>query len=248
MIKSIIQHELRLAFYNRKTWFCLAAIHALLGIIFNWLMTSFLKNQASLPSLKYGITEEVIHPYYAWFALIVLLFIPMLTTQAICAERPAKTLINYCCAPISAMQFVLAKFFALSVMLLLMVIFISLLPLSVIISGSLDWGQYLASIFGVYLMLNVALAIGLVFSSFMHSVTRANITVFLSLITFVLLEWAAQYTGKQAMFLQNFGLLNPLKNFMAGIISVQGTSYYLLVIGCALIISKRLFSRGAPNV
>ena len=119
MIKSIIKHELGLTIYNRKTWYCIAAIQSLLAVIFNWLLTNFLKHKMVFDSVRYGVTEEIIHPYYAWFALIVLAFIPMLTTQSICAEKNRHTILNYYCAPVTSLQVILGKFFALNLMLAL---------------------------------------------------------------------------------------------------------------------------------
>jgi len=247
MIKSIIKHELRLTICNRKTWLCLAVVQFMLAVIFNWLMLNFLKQKISVESLRYGVTEEVIHPYYAWFALLVLAFIPMLTTQSICAEKNRNTILNYYCAPITSLQVILGKFLALNMMLVLTMLSISLLPLTIILSGSIDWGQYVSSIIGLYLMLSAALALGLMFSSYMSNIARSNAVIFFSILAFILLEWAAQFAGKQAMFLQSFGLLNPLKSFLSGIISVQHVAYYLLIVGCCLFLSEKLFKRGRRN-
>jgi ABC-2 type transport system permease protein len=243
MIISIIRHELHQIVYNRKTWFCLAAIHALMAIIFNWLIVSFLKNQALVENAHFGITEQVVHPFYAWFSLIVLIFIPMISTQALCAEKISKTYVNYQCAPITAAQVIIAKFVSISIILLFVLTSLSIMPLSIISSGSLDWGQYTTSILGAYLMLNAALAIGLGISTFMNSIARSNLIIFLILMSFVLLEWAAQYTGPSAVFLQTFGLLNPLKNFLAGLLSLQNLAYYLLIICSFLSLAAWRFNR-----
>lgn len=230
MIIPIIQHDIRRVLRNSKTWYCLATLQMLLAIIFNWLLTNFLKNQAIAQAVHYGITEEVIHPFYAWFALLVLLFMPMLCTQMLCSEKQQGTIINYYCAPVSASHVMLAKFFTLIISLSTMLIFFSIMPLSIIMSGALDWGQYFASVVGVFLLLCSATAICLSISAFMGNVMRANLLMFLVITGFVLLEWAALYAGDYAMFLQGFGLLKPLKGFLAGIISLRATSYYLLIV------------------
>lgn len=248
MIISIIKHEVRQAILSSKTWYCLAALHALMGIIFNWLITMFLKNQVMLATAKHGITEEVVHPYYAWFTLIILIFVPMLSSQTLCTEKSNRTIVNYYCAPISSSQFILGKFLAINLIMLFILASISILPLSIIISGSLDWGQYAASILGVYLILSSALAIGLSIASFMSSVARSNIIIFFSLLSFILFEWAAQFTGSYAMLLQTFGLLYPLKSLLAGSLNLQQISYYLLIISSGLITGSLGFIRGRRNV
>ncbi len=230
MITPIIRHELRQVLYKAKTWYCLAALQVLMALIFKWLITNYMHGQAISSVLHFGITEEVIHPFYAWFGLLSLVLLPMLTTQMICAEKQQGTIINYYCAPISGLQFMLGKFLSINILLLMLIAFISIMPLSIMLSGALDWGQYAASLFGVYLMLAAAIAIGLSLSAFMRNVIRANMLIFIAILGCILLEWAAQYMGAHALFLQNFGLLKPLKNFLAGIISLRSISYYCMLI------------------
>lgn len=248
MIKSIILHEIRQIIFNRKAWFCIATMQALLAIIFNWLLNSYLLNQTVLDNTKYGITEEVIHPYFAWFCLLVLFFIPSLTTQSICAEKNNKTLVNYKCAPITATQFILGKFLAINMILACALTLISIMPLSVMISGTLDWGQFATCVIGTYLLLSAAIAIGLACSSFMTNITRSNMVIFFILLSFILLEWAAQFAGHHAIFLQSFGLLAPLKSFLGGILNVKNTFYYIFLICGFLSIAAWRFRRGDLDV
>lgn len=230
MITSIVKHELKQMLANHKSWFCLAVIQCVLGIIFNWLIINFLRNQATTQATHYGITEEVIHPFYACFALLTVLIIPTLATQMICAEKQHGTITNYYCAPISWLQFIIGKFLSLNITLIAIIICISMMPLSIIISGAIDWGQYLAIIIGVYLMLTAVSAICLGLAVFMHNMLRANLLVISAIIFFILLEWAAQYAGPHALFMQEFGLLKPLKTFFMGVISARSLAYYALII------------------
>jgi ABC-type transport system involved in multi-copper enzyme maturation permease subunit len=247
MINSIIQHELRQVILSRKSWFCFALLQTILGCIFNWLVSKYLQNLTMLDG-KYGVTEEIIHPYYAWFCLLVLLFVPMITTQSICGEKVNKTLVNYRIAPISAAQFMLGKFLAINVILSVMLITISLAPLSIMLSAKLDWGQFLTSILGAYLLLNAAFAIGLACSTFMNNIARSNIVIFFILLMFVLFEWAAEYAGSHAIFLQSFGLLVPLKSFLAGIINVKHTAYYLTIILSFICLAAWRYNKGVDDV
>lgn len=248
MINPIIQHELRQVIFSRKAWICFAVLQAILALIFNWLVNKYLLNLTMLQDGKYGLTEEVIHPYYAWFCLLILFFIPMLTTQSICAEKSNNTIINYRCAPLTATQFILGKFLAMNIVLTVMLTVISILPLSVMLSGRLDWGQFGISILGAYLLLNAALAIGLGCSIFMTSVVRCNILVFFTLLLFISIEWTAQFTGNYAAFLQGFGLLVPLKSYLSGVLHLKHTAYYLLLIMTALFLAAWRYQRGDKNV
>jgi len=247
MITSIIRHELRQAMNNPKIWYFLATTQAMLAILFKWLLTNFLKTKSIIQTTHYGITEEVIHPFYGWFALLMLILLPMIATQAFCAEKQRGTMINYYCSPITGLQLLLAKFLSLNILIFIAIVISSLMPITILISGSLDWGQFTAVILGVYLMLSAALATSLGFSIFMHNTLRSNAVIFLALTIFVMLEWAAQYTAGHAMFLQTFGLLSPLKTFLAGILSIRHIAYYMLVIISFLLLGAWRYSRRWNN-
>jgi len=243
MIISIIRHELRQASNNPKSWYFLATIQAMLAILFKWLITNFLRNQAITQTQHYGITEEVIHPFYGWFALMVLVLLPMIASQALCSEKQRGTMHNYYCSPITGLQLLLAKFLSLNILLIFVMAVFSIMPITILISGSLDWGQFAAATLGVYLMLSAALATSLGLSMFMNNVLRANVIIFLTLTIFVMIEWAAQYTSGHAMFLQTFGLLSPLKTFLAGILSIRYIAYYLLVITSFILLGSWRYTR-----
>jgi ABC-2 type transport system permease protein len=248
MISSIIRHELRLIIFNRKAWYCLAVLYSLLAFIFNWLLQKYLHNQTMLDTANFGLTEEVIHPFYAWFALLILICLPMIATQAICAEKVNKTIINYNCAPISGMQIILAKFLAILIVLFMITLLISIVPLAILHGGRLDWGQLGSSIIGVQLMISAALAISLGIASCMKNIMRANFVILFVLLGFVLLEWAAQFAGQHTMFLQSFGLLAPLKNFLCGIINVQNIAYYFFLSLAFILMASWRITRGDKNV
>lgn len=243
MIISIIRHELKQVINNAKSWYFLAATQALLAILFKWLITNFLKNQSITQVTNYGITEEVIHPFYGWFALMILIFLPMIATQSFCAEKQRGTMNNYFCSPITGLQLLLGKFLSLNILMLFVMVIISLMPMTILISGSLDWGQFAAATLGVYLMLSAALATSLGLSMFMNKVLRSNMIIFLFLTVFIMAEWAAQYTAGYAMFLQTFGLLSPLKTFLAGILSIRHLAYYLLVITNFILLGAWRYNR-----
>lgn len=244
MIRIIAKHELRQILHKSRVWYGAAFLQVLLSVMFNWLMRNFLRSQAITDVMHFGITEEVIHPFYAWLALLVLLFIPAITAQCMCGERQRGTMINYYCAPVSGMQVMAGKFLAINMLLLMLLMLVSIMPLCIVISGTLDWGQLLAAILGVYLMLCAAIAFAMALSAFTTNTLRTNCLIFVALAMFILMEWAAQYAGPDALFLQNFGLLKPLKAFLAGIINVRATAYYALIILGSLILGSFGYARG----
>lgn len=243
MINIITRHELRQVLSNPRSWYTLAVLFALMAILFNWLMNIYLQDQLLDINIATGVTEAVIHPYYAWFALISLILIPSVTTQYLCGEKNRGTLLNYHFTKLTATQLFLGKLNALGIMLALLLCCISCIPLTIMLSGTLDWGQFVTCILGVYLMLWVAIAVGLCISAFMHNILRANFMIFSGLVIFIMFEWAAQFT-KYSLFLQKFALLKPLKSFLAGVISPAYIIYYLLVIAACVVIGSWRIAHG----
>lgn len=230
MIKAIIQHELTRFFKSAKFWYLLALFQVIMGSLFYWLLTHY---QANLPFLtegnliRRGLTEEVLHPYYAWFSLLFLLWVPVGTTEMISQERSNKTWINYCMCPVCEKSILLGKFFALLIFLLIILSCISLAPFTLAFGTDLDWGQCLTSLFGICLFLGCALSIGLCISSFSSQPILTNFITLFTLISLILLEWGVQFLGSNGTILQHFGLLNPLKSFLAGMIVFEDILYYL---------------------
>lgn len=199
----------------------------------------------NIQSTKYGITEEIVRPYLAWFALLTLFFIPGIATSLICAEKVNKTIINYYYSPISGLYVVAGKFLSFCTLLLLMIILSSVLPISLMIAGNLDWGQFVVGAAGVYLMLCAAMSFAILVSSFTNSVLRSNIAIFVGLFAFICIEWAAEFTGKLALTLQFYGLLYPLKDLLSGYVTLQSVAYYFFIILLCLLLSSLKYERGA---
>lgn len=241
MITNIIRHELRTVLANPKSWYIFAAVFAIFAIIFNWLMNLYLQDQLLDSEQIIGVTEAVIHPFYAWFGLFSIIIIPNITAQYICGEKSRGTLINYYFSQVTAPQLFYAKLLSLGIILFTVLLTISLIPLTITISANLDLGQFISSIFGVYLMLLVATAFGLCLATFMQHTLRASIIILCGLGTFIMLEWAAQLSKSHVFFIQQFALLKPLKSFLSGLVTPGYVSYYILVIlACAIIGSWRL--------
>ena len=105
MILTIARHEFLNLFKTGKIWKLLALCQCILGFIFYRYMTEFLlKNQNLLIEnhQSLGITEEVIHPLFAWTALFLFFTTPLLATNCLTQERKSHVLEVYLTAPISA--------------------------------------------------------------------------------------------------------------------------------------------------
>ena len=244
MIKIIIKYKLKQLFSSIKCWIGLALLQFIFALIYNWLLNKYIYQLSlSKPDLAYGITEEVLHPFFAWFVLIYLLIIPIITMDQICGERNKNTLILYLTAPIKTSTIIISKFLTLSCSLTCSILLISLMPLSIIINGTIDWGHLLSLALGTWLILNAAIAIGLLVSTYgQHTVTTILCTLGLILIL-ILIEWGALFMGPLGLNIQQLGFLYPVKNFLSGIIDTRAIIYYLVLIVVSLYLAINRLSK-----
>src|ERR1700685_2394003 len=109
MIWTIAQHEFLKLFKTGKIWKLLALCQFVLGFIFLWLLEDFIfkSQQAFFSNTEtFGITEKVLHPFFAWTALFFLLITPLFATQSLTMERKSHTLELYLLAPIKTKEII----------------------------------------------------------------------------------------------------------------------------------------------
>jgi ABC-2 type transport system permease protein len=120
-------------------------------------------NQAQLIQMPNppGVTELVIAPLYLTMVTMMLFVVPLLTMRLIAEERRNQTMVFLISAPLSMTQIVIGKFTALTAFLLLIIGITTLMPLSLLLAGQLDFGLLASLISGVALLAACFVAIGL---------------------------------------------------------------------------------------
>jgi len=232
MIFSIAQHEFLALFKTGKIWKLLALCQFVLGLIFYWLMEEFLgKNQRLLIESHsvFGITEEVIHPLFAWTALFFFFITSLLASHSISQERKSRTLELYLTSPISTAQIIIGKFIGLFFGQLFLLLPLILMPLVIVLQDHVDWGQFFAGLIGLILLLGTTLSLGIFISSFSTEPLLAAALTFVSLFLLSLLEWATQFISPPSSWLAEFALLYHCKNFLSGVIHSRDIIYYCIL-------------------
>jgi ABC-2 type transport system permease protein len=231
MILTIARHEFLKLFKTGKIWKLLALCQCILGLIFYRYMTEFLsKNQNFLienyPSL--GVTEEVIHPLFAWTALFFFFITPLLATNCLTQERKSRTLEIYLIAPLSATKIILGKFIGIFWTQLFLLLPVLLMPLLIVLEDSLDFGQFISGTLGLILLLATNLSIGLFIASLSKEPLIAAFFIFITLLSLTLLEWITHFISPAFSWVTEFALLYHCKNFLSGIVNTQDILYYIL--------------------
>ncbi|HHB91583.1 MAG TPA: ABC transporter permease [Thioploca sp.] len=239
----IASRELRSLFISPLAWSILGAIQIILGWFFAVLVEWFLQpevqtNLASDPNAS-GLTSIVITSLFDWIAIIFLLATPLLTMRLISEERRNNTLPLLLSAPISMGNIILGKFLGLMAFFLIMLAMLMLMPLSLLLGGTLDFGQLLSGLLGLILFSGVLIAIGLYISTLTSHPTVAAISTFGTFLLLWMLDWGGNITEAQddIFSLSYWSITNHYQSLLQGLFSTADVVFYLLMIGLFLMLS-----------
>lgn len=246
MIFTIARLEFLFLFRTGKIWKLLALSQSILGFIFYWLMEDFLfKSQKLLLEYNspFGITEEVIHPLFAWSALFFFFITPLLATQSISQERKNHTLELYLTSSLSANEIILGKYIGTFLIQIFLLLPIVIMPLTITLHNNLDLGQFFSGLIGLVLLLSANLSIGFLIASFTKEPLIGTLVTLIFLFFLTLLEWAGKYLAPELHWISSLALLHFCKEFLSGLINSQGISYYFSLMSIFLYFSIKRFDR-----
>jgi ABC-2 type transport system permease protein len=252
LIKLIALRELKSLFLSPLAWAMLAVAQIILCYQFLNQLETYLQLQAKLSVLEKspGITDLVISPLLGGAAIILLLIVPLLTMRLISEEQKNQTLPLLFSAPVSMTQIILGKYLGVLGFLFLLVLMISLMPLSLLFGTNLDLGQLSAAFLGLLLILSSFAAAGLYMSTLTKQPAIAAVSSFGLLLFLWIINWAGNsnevdfiYSDKSANILSYFSLLNHFEPLLKGVFSTADIAYYILFIGLFLVLSVRRLER-----
>ncbi len=236
----IATRELRSLFLSPLAWSILGVVQFIFGWIFAvliyWYLQPDLQSQLANHPDAPGLTDIVVVNLFEWVAIVFLLVSPLLTMRLISEERRNKTLPLLLSAPVSMTSIILGKYLGLMGFLFIMLSMIMLMPLSLLLGATLDYGQLLSGLFGVTLLLGAFAAIGLYISTLTEHPTVAAISTFGILLLLWIIDWAG-HTGGQSGVFTYLSITNHYQALLRGLFNSQDVIYYVLVITLFLVLS-----------
>lgn len=241
MIFTIAARELRGLFLSPLAWSILAVVQLIVAYLFLIQVDTFIELQPRLLHMEGapGITDIVVAPVFANTAVILLLVVPLLTMRLVSDEHRSRTLSLLLSAPVSMTEIVLGKYLGLLAFLLLMLGMMALMPLSLLVGGSLDFGKLASGLMGLALMLASFAAAGLFMSTLTAQPAVAAISTFGLLLMLWIIDWAG---GTGAEYSGLFGYLSLLRHYeslLKGMFNSSDVAYYLLFTFTFLVLGIR---------
>ena len=247
MIFTIAGKELKALFASPLAWLVLTFLQLILAFGFLKRLDDFMQIQPQLIQMANppGITELVAAPVFATTAIVLLFAVPLLAMRLIAEERRNQTMVLLISAPLSMTEIVLGKFTGLMAFLLLIIGITTLMPLSLLLGGSLDFGLLLSLVIGATLLAACFAAVGLYASSLTAQPLAAAMIAF-SLLLGMLLAGETAADGLRGRDLQVPAalaqVLSPLKNFepfAKGVLDSYSIACMLLLVAVFLILTIR---------
>ncbi|MDH5229366.1 MAG: ABC transporter permease subunit [Gammaproteobacteria bacterium] len=241
MIWTIAQRDLQSLFFSPLAWIILAMSQVILAYLFIHQLNQFLDLQAQFGAMQNapGATEMVAMPTLANIAIILLLITPLLTMRLISDERRQHTLSLLFSAPVSMSEIILGKYLSMLLFMLLVISLFSLMPLSLLIGGRLDFGLFASGLLGLLLLLASFSAAGLYASCLTEQPAVAAVISFGFLIILWLGDWAVQTDNTLASLFAYISLLTHYEPLLQGQINSADLFYYLLFSLTFLVLSIR---------
>lgn len=243
MLLTLAQRELRTLFVSPMAWSILAISQLILAFIFLALVEGYIIRQPQLMMLENapGVTERIVAPLYGAAAWVFMMVVPLLTMRIISEERRNHSLTLLLSAPISMTEIVIGKFLGLLAFLFIMVSLLSLMPLSLLLAGQLDFGHFASILIALLLLVACFSAIGLYISTLTNQPTVAAIGTYGAL----LLLWIIDIGSNSVANIEASGLLgylSMLRHFDAlarGVFSSVDIVYFILFLSVFLVLSIR---------
>lgn len=242
MIFTLARRELRSLFLSPLAWAILAIVQFILAYLFLSQLQEFLLVQPKLAAIDNapGVTELVIVPLYGSAAFIMMLVTPLLTMRLISEERKNKSLSLLISAPVSMTEIVLGKYLGMLGFAAIMIMTMTLMPLSLYFVGSLDSGLLFTIVVGISLLLAAFISLGLYMSSLTAQPTIAAMSTFGLLLLLWIVDWAGGKTEEATSgLLEYLSILRHFEAFTKGIFNSSDFIYYVLFITLFLILSIR---------
>jgi len=243
MMLVIARRELRSLFLSPLAWTIMAVVQVILAYLFFSQIEFFMQIQGRLAGMQAapGITELIVAPVFANAAVILLLVTPLLTMRLISDEHRNQTLSLLFSAPLSMADIILGKFLGAIAFLLLLLFLITLMPLSLLAGGTLDFGVLASACLGLMLLLASFTALGLYMSSLTVQPTIAAVSSFGALLLLWVLDWGSGSTDASmgGGVLAYFSLVRHYEALLKGVFNSADVIYYLLFIGTFLVLSIR---------
>ena len=233
---SVAGHEFRRLFISPFGWVILASAQFILAVFFYLLLSRYLESENVFAGR--GLTAVVVTGMFQIAGIVMLVISPFITMRSFSDEYRNGTIKLLLSSPLSMVALVTGKFAGLMLFYFCHLILISLMPLSLSIGTSLDFGLLFSGISGMLLLFTSFVAIGLFISSLSSSPALAAINSFILLWGLWLIHIINDTDNLHLEGLINYlSLQRHFNALLSGAFNTSDLVYYLLLTSLFIILT-----------
>lgn len=239
MIHTIASREFKNQFLSPLAWTILAVLQFIFAYFFLTQVEAFNSYQVRLVGVDSApsLSEVIVMPLFSNAAVILLLVTPLLTMRLICEERRNKTLSLLLSAPVATYEIILGKYLGVLALLMSIVSLLTLMPLSLLVAGTLDFGKLFCNVLALSLLVAAFSAIGLYMSAIAGHPIVAAISSFGLLLLLWMLNISRNIRPQSSELFDYLSLLNHFQSMQTGLLKSEDIFYFLLFIATFISLS-----------
>jgi len=230
MIFQIALRELRSLFLSPLAWVILAILQVLLAWKFLGFIELFFSLQADLVNIKNapGVTDLIVAPLFDFSKILLLIISPLITMRLLSEENQNGSLKLLLSSPVSMSEIVLGKYLGALLFFIIVILVISLMPLSLLFATQLDMGKFASGMLGQLLNVSAFIALGLYMSSLSKQPVTAAAATFGLLILFWIINLAGTSGNNENSFFNYLSMTHHSTQMLRGIVYSADIIYFLL--------------------
>ncbi len=238
----ISKKEIKSFFTSPWFLFIFAMFSLLLNVRFLVALEDFIQRSMMPQGRGPNIHDALFIPHLNWVYMTFLILIPLLAMRMISEERKERTMDLLLTSPISSLDIILGKFFAVWFVLTSMLFLAALFPIATGFVSKFDWGPLLGSYMGMFLLAGFNASLCLLASSLTTSSVMSGFFGFL----FILV---AMIFGANGFNFQNEVVMTTLeqltlglhlREFFLGVFNTKGLFFMISGIGLFCYMSYKM--------
>lgn len=237
MIVHIVRRELRAWLGSPFAWVVAGTFLVIEGLLFTVLLGAYLRMGQQSPDFHDGVPllQGLIEPLFSTHALLLILFMPLLTMRLIAGEHRAGTMPLLLSSPISTWSVVLGKWIALLAFVLgLVFVGTAYGPVTILVFGTPPVGAALSAMLGLALLAGASGALGIACSSVTDNQLVAAVLTWTLLLGLWMLAVLEGGDGPLAAAAEQISLLVRVKRFGQGLVRLSDLVWFVAFSGLAL--------------
>jgi len=246
-LSAVFNREIKSYFSSPVAYVVIGLFLLLSGLFFYLILTNFVQmsmradmqaQQYQMAAPKLNVNLMAIRPILHNMSLFALFFLPLITMRLYSDEKKTGTIELLMTSPVSNMQVILGKYFAATVLFLVMLAGTFAYIIFTMIYGNPEIPPIFVGYLGLLLLGMSYLSFGLFFST----LTDNQIIAAVSTVVFILFFWAIGWVAGQlspelGRILSDFSLIEHFDDFAKGVLDTKHVVFYISFIIMGLFLS-----------